>query len=375
MALPSPRTALCLCGGGITGGMYEIGALAALDDFFAPQQDAPPFTVNDFDIYVGTSAGSFIAATLATGIPVRRMFRAIIDDDKSFFPASRADIYRFDVGQGLGIVRDLNGILVSAGTRRLRQRLGLAEVLGDLADALPAGMFSLRHYEKFLDRFLRHHKMPTRMNEVARELYITANDLDSGHRAIFGQGELADAPLAKAICASSAIPMFFEPVRYNGRDFVDGAVGKIEHADVALARGAELIVVVNPLVPFRNDPDREDLPTPLMGARHIRDKGLLAVYNQAAKMSTRTKLHQGLKRYAASHPQATLLLLEPDEYEGDMFLHNPMNFSSRRRMLRYGYESTARKLKLERQEYEAAFGRRRVRVDAARLQAPWELTG
>jgi NTE family protein len=370
-----PRTALCLCGGGITGGMYEIGALAALDDFFAPAPDAATFTVNDFDVYVGTSAGSFIAATLAAGIPVRRMFRAIIDDDKSFFPASRADIYRFDVRQGLGVVRDLVGILLSAGTRRLRQRLGLGEILGDLAEALPAGMFSLRHYEKFLDGFFRHHKMPTRMNEVARELYITANDLDSGHRAIFGQGELADAPLAKAICASSAIPMFFEPVRYNGRDFVDGAVGKIEHADIALARGAELIVVVNPLVPFRNDPDREDLPTPLMGARHIRDKGLLAVYNQAAKMSTRTKLHQGLKRYAASHPQATLLLVEPDEYEGDMFLHNPMNFSTRRRMLRYGYESTARKLKLERARYEAAFGRRRVRVDAARLQAPWELTG
>ncbi len=378
-ASPHPaRTALCLCGGGITGGMYEIGALAALDDFFAPAarvESAREFTVNDFDIYVGTSAGSFLAATLAAGIPSRRLFRAILDDDPAMFPARRTDIYRFDARQGFGIVRDLAGILISAIGRRARTRLGFAELLGDLVDALPAGLFSLRHYEKFLDNFLRHHALPTQFAQLKHELYITANDLDSGHRAIFGQGELADAPIAKAICASSAIPLFFEPVRYKDRDFVDGAVGKIEHADIALARGAELIVVVNPLVPFRNDPDREDLPTPLASARHIRDKGLMAVYAQAAKMSTRTKLHQGLKRYQASHPQATVLLIEPDEHEGDMFLHNPMNFSSRRRMLRYGYESAARTLKENRGVYEAAFGKLRVRVDAARLHAPWELTG
>ncbi len=377
------RTALCLCGGGITGGMFEIGALAALDDFFAPPRAAvdpaapPPreFTVNDFDVYVGTSAGSFLAAALAAGIPIRRLFRAILDDDPSMFPARRTDIYRFDARQGLGIVRDLAGILFSAVARGVRKRLGAQELVADLGDALPAGLFSLRHYEKYLERFLRHHALPTRFSEIKRELYITANDLDSGHRAIFGQGELADAPLAKAICASSAIPLFFEPVRYKGRDFVDGAVGKVDHADIALARGAELIVVINPLVPFRNDPDREDLPTPLVGAKHIRDKGLLAVYAQTSKMSTRTKLHQGLKRYAASNPRATLLLVEPHETEADMFLHNPMSFASRRRMLRYGYDSAARTLKLKRQEYEAAFGRYRVRVDAARLQAPWELTG
>ena len=90
--------------------MYEIGALAALDDFFsAPRSDGSRvFSVNDFDVYVGTSAGSFLAATLAAGIPIRRLFRAILDDDRSMFPARRSDIYRFDVRQGLGILRDLS---------------------------------------------------------------------------------------------------------------------------------------------------------------------------------------------------------------------------------------------------------------------------
>jgi predicted acylesterase/phospholipase RssA len=357
--------------------MYEIGALAALDDFLggaSPRLDGRPFSVNDFDVYVGTSAGAFLATVLASAVPARRLFRAVLDDDPHFFPTRRTELYRFDVRQGLGILRDVVGLLLSASARAARGQIDLGELIADIADTLPAGLFSLRHYEKFLDKFLRHHSLPARFSEVRRELYITANDLDSGHRAIFGHGELADIPLAKAICASSAIPLFFEPVRWQGRDYIDGAVGKVEHADIALARGAELIVVVNPLVPFKNDPDRETMPTPIVGASHIRDKGLLAVYSQAAKMSTRTKLFSGIRRYQASHPHATILLIEPRDTETDVFLENPMGFSSRRRMLRYGYESTARLLTAEREVYEATWARLDVRVDAARLASPWELT-
>jgi NTE family protein len=360
--------------------MYEIGALAALDDFLsAPQPSnsrdgARTFSVNDFDVYVGTSAGSFLATVLASGIRARRLFRAALDDDPNFFPARRSDIYRFDVRQGLGILRDVGGVLLSAAARVARRQLDLGELVTDFADALPAGVFSLRHYEKFLERFLRHHALPTRFGEVPRELYITANDLDSGHRAIFGQGALVDIPIAKAICASSAIPLFFEPVRYNGRDYIDGAVGKVAHADIALARQAELIVVVNPQVPVRNDPDREAMPTPLVGAHHIRDKGMLAVWSQAGKMSTRTKLLSGIRRYEASHPHARILLVEPRPEETEIFLSNPMAFASRRRILRYGYESTARLLTDERARWESVFARLDVRVDARRLQAPWELT-
>lgn len=372
------RTALCLCGGGITGSMYEIGALAAIDDFIADKDGGQPFTLNDLDVFVGTSAGAMLATTLAAGVSARAIFRAALDDDKSFMPARRTDIFRFDARQGLGMARDLAGVALASVARALRGKMELRDIPGvviaGLLDALPAGVFSLRHYERYLQRFLQHHGLPTHFSDVRRELYITANDLDSGHRVLFGQGELAEVPIATAICASSAIPLFFEPVRYKGRDFIDGAVGKVEHADVALARGCDLIIIVNPLVPIYNDPDREGLPTPLVGARHLRDKGMLAVYSQAGKMSTRTKLHQGLRRYQASHPEATLLLVEPPADEADIFLANPMSFSSQRRMLRFGYESTARLLAAERPKWEAAFGRHRVRVDASRLRAPWEIS-
>src|SRR5438094_2293079 len=65
------KTALVLGGGGFTGGVYEIGALRALDLLSVNR------TVNQFDVYVGTSAGAFVAALAANGITPEEMMRVV----------------------------------------------------------------------------------------------------------------------------------------------------------------------------------------------------------------------------------------------------------------------------------------------------------
>src|SRR5215475_4750602 len=65
------KTALVLGGGGFTGGVYEIGALRALDLLSVNR------TVNQFDVYVGTSAGAFIASMAANGITPEEMVRVV----------------------------------------------------------------------------------------------------------------------------------------------------------------------------------------------------------------------------------------------------------------------------------------------------------
>src|SRR5262245_51708565 len=65
----SNKTALVLGGGGFTGGVYEIGALRALDLL------ATNRTVNQFDVYVGTSAGAFVASLAANGVTPEEMMR------------------------------------------------------------------------------------------------------------------------------------------------------------------------------------------------------------------------------------------------------------------------------------------------------------
>src|SRR5208282_3320369 len=73
------KTALVLGGGGFTGGVYEIGALRALDLL------AVNSTVNNFDVYVGTSAGSFIAALCANGVTPEEMMRVVTRQGKPPF--------------------------------------------------------------------------------------------------------------------------------------------------------------------------------------------------------------------------------------------------------------------------------------------------
>ena len=65
----APRS--CSGGGGFTGGVYEIGALRALDLLAVNR------TVNQFDVYVGTSAGSFVASLAANGVTPEEMMRVV----------------------------------------------------------------------------------------------------------------------------------------------------------------------------------------------------------------------------------------------------------------------------------------------------------
>src|SRR6201747_3244448 len=65
------KKALVLGGGGFTGGVYEIGALRALDLL------AVNSTVNNFDVYVGPSAGSFVAGMLSNGVTPDEMMQVL----------------------------------------------------------------------------------------------------------------------------------------------------------------------------------------------------------------------------------------------------------------------------------------------------------
>ncbi|MEX0880456.1 MAG: patatin-like phospholipase family protein, partial [Thermoanaerobaculia bacterium] len=56
VAAGAPLRALVLGGGGILGAAYEIGALAAWEE-----QRGSGSIYRDFDIFVGTSAGAFVA--------------------------------------------------------------------------------------------------------------------------------------------------------------------------------------------------------------------------------------------------------------------------------------------------------------------------
>src|SRR5438045_9690473 len=83
----SPRVALVLAGGAVTGGAYKLGGLKALDDFLVNRK------TTDFDIYVGLSAGAFLAAPLAGGVTPPEMLRALDGNSEAFTYLSPVEFY------------------------------------------------------------------------------------------------------------------------------------------------------------------------------------------------------------------------------------------------------------------------------------------
>src|SRR2546428_9116608 len=67
-----PRYALALAGGGVIGGMYEVGVITAIEERLNG--------AGGFDIYVGCSAGSVVASLLANGIRASDIYRIIEQD-------------------------------------------------------------------------------------------------------------------------------------------------------------------------------------------------------------------------------------------------------------------------------------------------------
>src|SRR3954466_13464005 len=145
------KTALVLGGGGFTGGVYEIGALRAIDLL------ATNSTVNNFDIYVGTSAGAFVSSLVANGVTPEEMMRVLNDDLPS--PIRDIDLgtllspnYRGFISGALTFPFKLASVL-----RELASQLGevsMVDLATGLASALPKGVYSGRGIDRYVDEVL-----------------------------------------------------------------------------------------------------------------------------------------------------------------------------------------------------------------------------
>jgi NTE family protein len=342
------KVALCLPGGGITGAMFQIGALAALEDA------VQGLDARNFDLYIGTSSGAVVSAALAGGIQVRRLYRALLDPADAFFPLERSHLIRMDLEEwrrtiNTGFSALKSGVLSL--TSRPPSPKDLWEQLDRFYDSLPAGLFSLDAFEHFLEDFFLRRGVSNRFSGLPKPLRIVAHDLDTGERVLFGKEGFDDVPVAKACCASTALPLFYSPVRIGYRHYIDGGVGRVAHMDVAEEEGADLLILVNPMVPVHAV--HTGVPTGHGSRPSVRDKGLMWVYNQAMRIGVHARLHHGLTDVGHSvRPSGesipplrkTLamprLVIEPEPTDAVLFMHNPASFAARRTILEYAYRTT-----------------------------------
>src|SRR5450759_2859222 len=243
------KTALVLGGGGFTGGVYEIGALRALDLL------AVNSSINQFDVYVGTSAGAFIASLCANGVTPEEMMRVVTRQGKlPFKDIDLSDLLRPNVAEiaRKGALMPWRAMLLARQLIAQRGAVSLMDAVMGLAEGLPSGAYTGSGIESYLHKVLSEPGRTDRFGELDCELYLTATDLDSCERVVFGVDGSEDVPISKAVRASGALPMVYAPVRANDRALIDGGIVSTTNLDIAVQAGAKFIVVINPIVPFIN---------------------------------------------------------------------------------------------------------------------------
>ncbi len=358
-----PRVGLALAGGGPAGAVYEIGALRALDEAL----EGVDF--NQLDVYVGVSAGAFIAANLANDITPVQMCRALLKHEPGEHPFVSENFFRPAFGElrrrGAALPRLLAAALWSF-ARNPRDR-GLLDSLTRLGRALPVGLFDNRPVRDYLERIYSLKDRTDDFRRLAKRLVVVAADLDSGEAVRFGQDGFDDVPISLAVQASSALPGLYPPVEIRGRHYVDGVLLKTMHGSVALEAGAKLLLCLNPLVPVDTV---QAVQTGHMRRGKLFDRGLPTVLAQSLRTLIRSRLQAGLESYRRTFPDADVVLFEPDREDYDMFFTNVFSFSSRRRVCEHAYRSTRRQLAARRAELEPVLARHGIRLDAAALADP-----
>src|SRR5947208_13471163 len=373
-----PRIALVLAGGSVTGGAYKPGWPKSLDDFLVNRK------TNDFDIYVGLSAGAFLAAPLAGGVNPVEMLRSIDGTSEDFSQLTALEFYHLNVSEfvrkPLEFVVDLAtyvpGLLYGFISRtpelvsqlkepleqcRRQPSLGnMVECVKPLIDAigsarefpfplayLPSGLFDNSSLERYLRHNIERRGLSNDFRVLHRlrgvELYIVAMNLDTAERVVFGHDEDTSLTISEAVQASTALPGFYKPARIKGVDYVDGGVRRTANIDVAIEHGAELVICYNPFRPFHNRVVRRYLPEKgryEIEGRPLASQGMLTVLNQVLRTLLHSRLQLGIQQYQDDpNFQGDIILLEPGETDLAFFKMAPLNLWAGRSAGAHGYLS------------------------------------
>jgi NTE family protein len=224
-----PRVGIVLGAGGVLGGAWMVGALAALNRVTG-------WDPREADHLVGTSAGALFAALLAAGVSPTRL---LPPDDASLSPGGKWILNELTLESSyrsehwlphapLGSWR-----LALAGLLQMPSPWSLLQTMSGIA---PAGRVSP-------DPILRTVRQAASRGWSAHpNCRIVATDYVSGKRVVFGETGAPEADLADAVAASCAIPGFFEPVAINGRRYVDGGLHSLCNLDLLENSGLDVVI-------------------------------------------------------------------------------------------------------------------------------------
>jgi predicted acylesterase/phospholipase RssA len=212
-----------------------------------------------------------------------------------------------------------------------------SDAINRFGGLVPTGLFDSTEIERFLREVFTRRGRSNDFRELPAPLYVVAVELDSGKTVRFGGEDWDDVPISRAVQASAALPGLYAPVEVRGKHFVDGALRRTMHASLLLDRGVDLLIGVNPLVPFDSSTARS---TPPGIDQRLSEGGLPVVLSQTFRTLLQSRMQVGLQRYASTYPNIDQLVFEPNSDDGELFFTNVFSFAARRRVCELAYRNT-----------------------------------
>ncbi len=320
---------IALAGGGPLGAFYELGALHALSEALEGRR------LTDYEVYVGVSSGSLIAAGLAGGIDTGSLATMFVHGDSTAYPFSPSMLLQPAIGEYLRRLGQLPKVVADLVQRPFDTHGGgWAAGVGSLARLLPTAVFDNVPLQRYLEKVFTSEGRTDDFRKLRSRLYVVTTNLNTGASVAFGGPAHNKVPISRALLASTALPGLYPAVTIDGQQYVDGALIRTMNASLALEAGCNLLICINPLVPFDASGTRASKHTNLAA------EGLPAVLGQTFRALIYSRMKVGMATYGSRFPGADTLLLEPDRDDERLFFANVFSYTERQRLAEHAYQRT-----------------------------------
>ncbi len=324
-----PGVSLVLSGGATKAFYFHLGVLKVL-------QPEPITSI------VGSSAGAVIGAFIASGASVDNLLAALYQQ-KVYLPKFDAWVQTLTSTMLFKPrYQDIAWQALLTGYAGMRFLASLPVLYNHdlVSEAIDRLIESQSHVTGFFDSVAleRLFKSLLPSNDFAQseiDLYVIATCLDCHARGVFnGVYEFEDGenlfvthvPIHKAVRASTCIPGMFEPVKINGRYFIDGEIKQTLSADIGVNLADKVIIshTYQPL--YRSD------------ALSVHDLGWLNIVKQSTSMVFSERIAVWRHIYQQQNPDKELIWIQPDPEDLEFFTAPEFSFSPdvQKRMIRCG---------------------------------------
>ncbi len=349
------KLGLALGGGGPLGGIYEIGALRALDEAL------DGLDLNDLHTYVGVNAGAFIAGNLANQMTPAQMCRIFVRNEADVHPFHPAVFYKPAFSEYLQRAKAVPKILFKAWLNFLSHPhdQSVLESLTALAQAVPAGIFDNEGFHQYVAKSYNAIGRTNDFKQLRKKLIVIAADLESGQTVRFGGDGFRHVQISKAIQCSMASPGLYRPVEIDDHYYVDGTLNKGMHTSVAFDDGADIVFAINPVVPI-DVAQAVDAGT--MSRNELTHSGMPNVLSQTYRTMVHSRLQSGLNNIQRDYPGKHLVLFEPTRNDANLFFSSVFSFKARKMMCEQAYQLTRASLRSRVNELEPMLAPAGIRI-------------